>query len=174
MIYNATNLIAACFDEHDVKYRIEEVGDASIVEAAFGVDAGPQVVARFISRDNDNDVAVRVFGLVCKVPEERRTAVLEACNRLSGDIRFFKFYLNEEDNVNVEADLPMRTDDGCVGECCFELFIRLMKILDDNFQVIAQALYSGTVESRDRHSDLFRLLDQLRDKPIEIVDGETG
>ena len=172
MIYKASNIIAECFDAHDVKYRIEEVGDASIVEAGFEVNAGPQVVARFISRDNDNDVAVRVFGLVCKVPEERRAAVLEACNRLSRDIRFYKFYLNSDDGVNVEADLPMRTDDCCLGECCFELFVRLMKILDDNFPVLAQALYSGTIERRDRHSDLFRLLGELRDKPIEVNDDE--
>ncbi len=174
MTYKATSLIAECFDEHDVKYRIEESEDASIVEAAFEVDAGPQVIARFISRDNDNDVAVRVFGLVCKVPEERRAAVLEACNQLSREIRYFKFYLSTEDRVNVEADLPVCTDDCCVGECCFELFVRLMKILDDKFQVIAQALYSGTVEQRNTPADLFRLLDQLREEPIEVIDEETS
>lgn len=174
MIYKASNLIAECFDSHDVKYRIEEVGDASIVEAAFSVEAGPQVVARFISKDEDNDVAVRVFGLVCKVPESRRAAVLEACNQLSREIRFFKFYLDRENSVNVEADLPVRTDDCCVGECCFELFVRLMKILDDEFSVIAQALYTGTVEKRNDPADLFRLLRELKGKPIEITEGETS
>ena len=173
MIFKASNLIAESFDNHNVKYRIEEVGDASVVEAAFDINAGPQVIARFISRDQDNDVAVRIFGLVCRIPEERRTAALEACNRLSSEIRFFKFYLTAENNVNVEADLPMRTDDCCVGECCFELFVRLMKILDDNFTVIAQAVYAGSIERRNEHSDLFRLLGELRDKPIEVNDGET-
>lgn len=174
MIYKATNLVAECFDSHNVKYRIEEIGDASIVEAAFSVDAGPHVIARFISKDDDNDVAVRVFGLVCKVPDSRRPAVLEACNRLSREIRFFKFYLDRENSVNVEADLPVRTDDCCVGECCFELFVRLMKILDDEFSVLAQALYTDPIEKKSEPSNLFRLLSELKEKPIEINEGETS
>ncbi len=145
-----------------------------MVEAPFSVNAGPQVVARFISKDEDNDVAVRVFGLVCKVPESRRAAVLEACNQLSREIRFFKFYLDRENSVNVEADLPVRTDDCCVGECSFELFVRLMKILDDEFSVIAQALYTGTFEKRNDPADLLRLLRELKGKPIEITEGETS
>lgn len=166
MIYKASNLIAEAFDTHDIKYRIVEVGEASIVEAAFSVDAGPQVVARFISKDDDNDVAVRVFRLICKVPEEKRAAMLEACNKLSREIRFYKFYLDAENIVNVEADLPVRTDDCCVGECCVELFVRIMKILNDEYHVLAQALYADPIPRERKPDDLLRLLSELRDKPI--------
>ena len=172
MIHKATNLIAECFDGHNIKYRIEEIGDISAVEAGFSVHAGPQVVARFISKDDDNDVAVRVFGLVCKVPEERRAAVMEACNSLSRDIRYYKFYMDRENSVNVEADLPVRTDDCCLGECCFELFVRLMKVLDDQFSVLANALYSGAAEKKNGSEDLLRLLSELKEKPIEIPGSE--
>ena len=171
MLFHATNLITEAFDRHGIKYHVDEREDVSIVLAGFAIRMGPQIDVRFISNDDDNDVAVRIFGLVCRIPEERRTAALEACNRLSSEIRFFKFYLTAENNVNVEADLPMRTDDCCVGECCFELFVRLMKILDDNFTVIAQAVYAGSIERRNEHSDLFRLLGELRDKPIEVTAG---
>lgn len=166
MIYKASRLIAEAFDAHDVKYRIEEMEEASVVEAGFSVNAGPQVVARFISRDDDNDVAVRIFGLICKVPDAKRFAVMEACNTLSRTIRFYKFYINEENSVNVEADLPVRTDDCCVGECCFELFVRIMKILDDEYHVLAQALYADPIPSERKPADLLRLLSELRDKPI--------
>ena len=91
MIYKASRLITETFDERGIKYRIEELDEASVVEAAFSVTAGPQVVVRFISNDDDNDVAIRVFGLICKVPDSRRTAVMEACNTLSRTIRFYKF-----------------------------------------------------------------------------------
>lgn len=166
MIYKASTLIAEAFDEHDVKYRIVEMGDASIVEAGFSVNAGPQVVARFISKDDDNDVAVRIFGLICKVPDEKRAAVMEACNTLSRTIRFYKFYLSEESNVNVESDLPVKMDDSCVGECCFELFIRIMKILDDEYHILAEALYRNPAPRERASSDLLRLLGELSEKPI--------
>lgn len=175
MIYKASNLITETFDAHGIKYDVVEREDASIVEAGFAVESGPQVVAHFISRDDDNDVAVRIFGLVCKVPETRRPAVMEACNTLNRKIRFVKFYLDRENSVNVEADLPVRTDDCCLGECCFELFIRLMKILDDEFHILAEALYLGADAREQEDSALLRLLGALKEKPIPIIDerGET-
>ena len=166
MIYKASRLITETFDKRGIKYRIEELDEASVVEAAFSVTAGPQVIVRFISNDDDNDVAIRVFGLICKVPDSRRTAVMEACNTLSRTIRFYKFYLDAENSVNVEADLPVRTDDCCVGECCFELFIRIMKILDDEYHVLAQALYADPIPNEHKSTDLLRLLSELRDKPM--------
>ena len=172
MLHKASNLIAEAFDNHDIKYRVVEMGDASVVEAAFSVTAGPQVIARFISNDEDNDVAIRVFSLLCKVPDEKRIAVLEACNMLSAKIRFFKFYLNSENDVNVEADLPVRTDDSCVGECCFELFLRIMNILDTEFHVLAEALYSGGNSQEKRSGELLRLLSELRNKPLQTKNGE--
>lgn len=170
MIYKATNLIVEAFNTHDIKYDVIERDDASIVKAGFAVESGPQVVANFISRDDDNDVAVRIFGLVCKVPEKRRPAVMEACNTLNGKIRFVKFYLDRENSVNVEVDLPVRTDDCCVGECCFELFIRLMKILDDEFHVLAEALYLGADSREQDNNPLVRLLGALKEQPIPLID----
>ena len=172
MIYNSTRLIAAAFDEHDVKYRIEEIGDSSVIEAGFIVEAGPSVIARFISKGDTNDVAIRVFGLIGKIPDAKRVQVLEACNRLSSTIRFYKFYLDGDSSVNVEADLPLSVDDSCLGECCFELFARLMHILDGEFHVLAEALYGGLAEKREESGKLLRLLGELRGKPLKVPDGE--
>jgi hypothetical protein len=172
MIHKASSLIAEAFDSHKIKYRVSEAGDASIVEAGFSINAGPQAVARFISKGEENDVAVRVFSLICKVPAEKRTAVMEACNLLSGKIRFFKFYLNSDNDVNVEADLPLRTGDACVGECCFELFVRLMQVLNAEYHILAEALYSGANSREKKPDELLRLLNELRNKPITTKDEE--
>jgi len=168
MIHRATELISKTFDEHDVKYRVTEVGDASMVEAAFEVEAGPEAVVRFISNDEDNDVAVRIFGLLHKIPQAKRVDVMEACNTLSAKIRFFKFYLDSNSNVNAEADLPVRTDDECLGECCFELFVRIMSILDNEYHILAEALYSAPAANRQEPSEMLRILQELRDKPLVL------
>lgn len=148
MIHKATELIVKTFDEHDVKYRVTEVADASMVEAGFEVEAGPEVIVRYISNDEDNDVAVRIYGLMHRIPLAKRADVMEACNTLSARIRFFKFYLDDSSNVNVEADLPVRTDDDCLGECCFELFVRIMSILNNEYQILAEALYGAPAASK--------------------------
>ena len=43
MIHRATELIAQAFDEKNIKYRVSEVADASIVEAVFEEEEGPEV-----------------------------------------------------------------------------------------------------------------------------------
>ena len=172
MIYNATDLIVKTFDEHNVKYRVREVGDISLVEAGFEVEAGPEVVVRYISSDEDNDVAVRIYGLMHKIPAAKRAEVMEACNTLNEKIRFFKFYLDESSNVNVEADLPLRTDDECLGECCFELFVRIMSILENEYHILAEALYGTPAVSKTAPAEMLRILQELRDKPL-VVNGDV-
>ena len=170
MIRNASRLIAEAFDLHDVKYHIVEVDDASIVEASFPVTMGPQVVVRFISNSEDNDVAVRVFGLLCKIPADKRTEMLEACNQLTGKIRFLKFYVDREGDINAEYDFPVRMSDDCLGECCHEMFVRIMQILDSEFHILAEALYSQCLESESKSDSLLELLEQLQEKTITISD----
>lgn len=168
MIRKATELIIQAFDEHEVKYRVTEVADASVVEAGFEVEAGPEAIVRFISNNEDNDVAVRIFGLMHRIPSAKRTEVLEACNTLSAKIRFFKFCLDADSSVNVEADLPINTADECVGECCFELFVRIMNVLDNEFHILAEALYGAPAASRPEPIEMLRLLQELRDKPLVV------
>ena len=172
MIHKATELIVKTFDEHDVKYRVTEVAEVSMVEAGFEVEAGPEVVVRYISNDEDNDVAVRIYGLMHKIPPTKRTDVIEACNTLSAKIRYYKFYLDANSNVNVEADLPVRTDDVCLGECCFELFVRIMSILENEYHVLAEALYGAPSTNKREPIEMLRILQELRDKPL-VVNGDS-
>ena len=172
MIHKATELIIKTFDEHNVKYRVRELGDISLVEAGFEVEAGPEVVVRYISSDEDNDVAVRIYGLMHKIPSAKRAEVIEACNTLNEKVRFFKFYLDASSNVNVEADLPLRTDDECLGECCFELFVRIMSILENEYHILAEALYGAPNTNKREPIEMLRILQELRDKPL-VVNGNA-
>ncbi len=171
---HATELIIRAFDEHDIRYEIRETEEASVAEAKFTVRAGPEVTARFISDDEDNDVAVRIYSLVNRVPDGKRADVLEACNRLNAEVRFFKFYLDGDSNVNVEADLPVETGDECVGMCCFELFVRAMGILENEFHVFGEALFSGQNSAESRGLEVLRRLHDLQDRPIVIDEGEPA
>lgn len=175
MIFKSTNLISEVFDQREVKYRIDEFESASVIEAAFKVTGGPAVAVRFISNSEKNDVAVRVFGLINEVPEEKRKAVLDACNRLSNEIRFVKFCLDYKFDVNVEYDFLANVSDECIGECCFELFARLMMILDQKFHVLAEALYA---EGQDRKADnllnALKMLQNMQENPISITEKENS
>ena len=170
MIYKATNLIAETFDEKDVKYHIEEKEDFSVVEAGFEVEAGPALLVRFISKDDDSDVAIRVFGVVHKIPEAKKEAILQVCNSLNKDIRFVKFLLADDGSVNLEADLPISVEESCVGECCFEYLVRIMSILDHEYHRFMEVLYSSANPSRTNTLDFIKELQKLRENPLRLVE----
>ncbi len=138
MIRPATYAIQQSFDEKGIKYRVTEVEESSVVEAAFGIDNGPSVTVRFISRDDDNDVAIRIFDLI-KVTEDKRSNVLTAINQINNQYRYLKFVINDKGGVNAENDLYMRTDN--VGEICVEMFIRCMQILKKAYPILMHAIW---------------------------------
>ncbi len=170
MICKVTDLIAEAFDEKDVKYRIEEKEDFSVVEAGFEVEAGPALLVRFISKDDDNDVAIRVFGVVHRIPEAKKETILQACNSLNKDIRFVKFLLAEDGSVNLEADLPISVEESCIGECCFEYLVRIMNILDHEFHRFMEVLYSPANTGRTNSLDFIKELQKLQENPFRLVD----
>ncbi|MBQ6365191.1 MAG: YbjN domain-containing protein [Oscillospiraceae bacterium] len=173
MIYKATNLIMETFDLHNVKYRVNETEDASVVEAGFIIEAGPQATVHFISTSENNDVTIRIFGLIYQIPADRRGEILDACNTLNAKYRFIKFFLDTDSNVNVQADLPVRTDDECLGECCFELFARIMHMLRDDYHVLAEALYRVPCSEKKDSAEFLKALLNLKEKPL-IVGNEDA
>lgn len=141
-MYKATGLIQETFDKKGIKYRVDTAGDAEIVCAGFSIDGGPSVIARFISRDNDNDVALRVLSLINNVPEAKRARVMEACNVLNNKVRYMKFYIDEDGDVNVEFDFPVNVCDECLGEAAYEMFQCIMAILKGEYTLFMKALYT--------------------------------
>lgn len=139
MIRPATMAIQKTFDEKNIKYRVNQVGDSSIVEAGFVLDNGPNVIVRFISRDDDNDVAVRVFDLV-KVKEDQQETMIKVINDLNKEFRFLKFVIHDTGSVHVENDLYLRTEN--VGEVAAEMFVRYMQILKQAYPKLMKALWA--------------------------------
>ena len=62
--YHATQLIVKAFQEKKIRFRVEQLGRQEEIQAGFQVDCGPFVTVRFISLDDDNDVAIRALGIV--------------------------------------------------------------------------------------------------------------
>lgn len=100
------------------------------------------MTVRFISLDDDNDVAIRALGIVGGVPKEKRLRVLEACNEINCKRRFLKFVLDRDGDVNVEYDFLMRADDGCIGEMACEVFAITMHLIDKDYPLLMKAIYT--------------------------------
>ena len=139
--FNATNLIAKTFEEEGVHFNVVS-RETEALETVFGVNGGPKVILRFISRNNDNDVAARIYGLITSIPESKRVRVMEVCNTLNARKRFVKFYIDTHGDVNVEYDFPLSCSDSCLGEMAYEVLLRMAHILDEEYAVLMRALYA--------------------------------
>lgn len=163
--FKAINLIAETFEKRGVKFDVVSHHSSEQLLAGFSVDCGPNVIMRFISRDNDNDVAARIFGLISNTPKEKRARVMEACNVLNHKIRYMKFYLDTDGDINVEYDFPVHSPDDGIGEMAFEIFVRMMQILDSEYSIFMKALYSDEELDIQGHSvptELMQKLQELR------------
>ena len=169
MSHNTIALISEAFDRHEIKYRVIETEELSFIEAGFNIQGGPAVRCHFFSQnDNNNDVQIRIIGMMCKVDREKRGAILEACNRVNSEMRFLKFYLDKNGDVMGQGDLPAAISEECVGECCFELFIRSMQILERCYRYFPEAYYSTPVAEK---SELLKnMLKELQNHPVTLPD----
>lgn len=159
--FNAINLIAETFEKHGAKFDVVSHYGSEQLLAGFSVDCGPNVIMRFISRDNDNDVAVCILGLIANTPTEKKARVMEACNVLNHKIRYMKFYLDTDGDINVEYDFPVHSPDNGIGEMAFEIFVRTMKILNAEYSIFMKALYSEEELDIQGHSNPAELMQRL-------------
>jgi len=70
----------------------------------------------FISYDNMTEMSIYVEGLVRNTDISERYDMLEACNQLNGQIKYMKFLLNENGDVNILCDLPWSIASNDLGE----------------------------------------------------------
>lgn len=163
--FKATNLIAETFEERGVKFDVVNHDGVEQILAGFSVKCGPNVIMRFISNDNDNDVTARILGLISNTPKEKRYRVMEACSVLNQKLRYLKFYPDADGDINAGYDFPVYSPDDGIGEMAFEIFIRTMKILDSEYNIFMKALYSDEeldVQGRRVSAEQMQQLQELR------------
>ena len=101
---------------------------------------------------------------------------MEACNVLNHKIRYMKFYLDIDGDINVEYDFPVHSPDNGIGEMAFEIFVRTMQILNSEYSIFMKALYSEEELDIQGHSNTAELMQQLLElrKMMEAQMNHTG
>lgn len=167
--FNATNRIAETFEARGIIYDVVHRFGHEQLLAGFAIECGPAVIMRFISRNDDNDVAARIFGLISNAPEEKHSRLMKACNILNSKIRHLKFYLEDDGDVNVEYDFPVSSPDDDIGEMAFEILMRTMRILNAEYGIFMKALYTDeplAIRAEPFPSELMKKAQELR-KAVE-------
>ncbi len=145
MMFNATRLLDEEFKAHNLKYSIRESDNVQIIDVPFGIQNGPSVIVHYIASDQGNDLTILMTNLVHNVPDEKRSRMLETMNALNKEYRFIKFTLDSDNDLDVKADFPSTTSDESLGPMAFEIFVRIMRIMENAYPMIARALYSPEI-----------------------------
>ena len=173
MLHKATRLICENLEEKGIKFVAEEKAQnrTSSVLVPFAVKNGPVVYAKFISRDEDNDVSFRIYGLLTGIPEEKRVRLMETCNRLNFRIRYLKFTIDNDGDINAEFDFPMNVPDDALGDVADEMVARSKSILDEVYSTLIRARFTdGEPEEEDDEAESF--LRRMMREAAEAADGE--
>lgn len=82
-------------------------------------------------KDGGNTVAFKSWSIGKFKDEAKYAKAIILCNALNARFRWAKFYLDDDRDVNVECDALV--DRNTVGDVCFEITLRLMRIMDDAY-----------------------------------------
>jgi hypothetical protein len=126
-------------EDGGLKVFTDETETSSNAWLQFGIKNGGSYRIRFISRDDDNDVAVRIFSLVT-IDKEKQDKVLPVINNLNNKYRYVKFILDNDGDVNVEYDYLVKCPDPAVS--AKELIIRIVKIVDEAYPELMRAMWA--------------------------------
>lgn len=139
MFKMTTAIYNALIEDGDLKVFTEEHEKSSEVWLQFGIKNGGSYRIRFISHDDDNDVSVRVYSLI-SVEADQREKVILALNDLNIKYRFIKFVLDDDGDVNMEYDYPVKCPDPSAS--ALEMVIRIVKMVDDAYPALMRAMWA--------------------------------
>lgn len=143
--YKALKIIAAGLQKNGIKYKVFNNSYLEELEVPFRTFNGHNLVAKFIAVDHDNDISIRIYGIVRNVPNDKRMRIYDAISVIyQGDERcYFKFVLDKNGDVDAQYDLPVNVSDESLGEIGYEILARLIHLLDNKYSVFMKALYSN-------------------------------
>ena len=135
-----TELFINELEDRELTYepvRVLEDGDEMV---QLGAKLDNTFVHLIILFDADEDaVAIRCFDLVC-VSEEQYPKAMMSCNALNDRMRWVKFCIDQERNVQVAVDGII--DNTNAGKVTMHLLMRMASIIDDAYPVINKAIWS--------------------------------
>ncbi|MDE6730117.1 MAG: YbjN domain-containing protein [Oscillospiraceae bacterium] len=137
-MFKATERICEVFDEHDLKYRTDESDNRSVVIAGIGTEL-TQFQLLFISSDDDNDVAMRIYNFV-SFKEEKLARIVNLANQLNNEFRYLKFVVDNDNSVTLAYDFPVTCEDP--GIIALEMLSKIMNFADEIYEKFMKELWS--------------------------------
>ena len=139
-MYKVIKDILEVFQSKHLKVFFKEDEADNYVYLYFELSNGGPYQIRFISTDDKNDVAVRVFRLIRVEPAQREKVIL-LLNDLNNQYRYAKFCCDSKCCINVEYDYPLCGNDP--AQSAEEILFRFVSIIDEAYSSIMKCVWDS-------------------------------
>ena len=135
------NRVSLAFNERGLKYEHIDDYEKPMITLNFGGgDFSYTHVAIHVIFDLDGESAQIVTSPVAAVPGEKTAKLLLTLNECNHKFRWIKFYLDEDNDVIVNADIIF--DEINAGPTCIEIVMRTANIIDEAYPDIMKAIWA--------------------------------
>ena len=109
------------------------------VRVTFRGEKKSNITLVFFFDDEGEHVEIYSWS-IASVPPEKRSAILEVCNKLNYEYRWGRFYIDKDNEV--AADMHAIITTSTIGSTCTELMFRMINVIDDAYPTIMTALWN--------------------------------
>ena len=137
----ARDFIRAC-DREGIKYKDPRTTDSGKTAVTLGVTGshGNSYNVGFYFDTNETGVAIRVYQFTA-CNDSNYARMLLACNELNNKYRWVKFVIDDDRDINIEADCVVSPS--TAGTVCVEMFYHFMGIAKEAYPVLMRAQWGG-------------------------------
>lgn len=138
MANSAVQLFAAFMESHDLGVQVAEDNE-NVCRIGFDLTNTQVQIFTHFSEDG-TDVHFTGIDFV-KIPEDKVDMIYKVCNACNDQFRWVKFVWDEDNKyITCQADAVIQLD-SCAEEC-FEIVMRMAKIVDDAYPTFMKAMWS--------------------------------
>lgn len=128
---------AMYLDSHNIRYQEAE----NIIAVTFGAQKNLDEITVYFVFDSDGTTYVKVICFdIGYFGDDLFVKGLVACNEMNKQWRWCRFYINHEKKVVVDIDAILNVV--TAGDDCYDLLIRIKKIVDDSYPAFMKIRWS--------------------------------
>lgn len=161
--YKPTELIAEALNKHGIYFEVEYKNELEKVSVFSSINCGPDIKIYILV--NDNNVGLRIWGIINEIPQPKRYKIMEVCNTLNSDYRFTKFAIDKDNELMLVYDFPQNNGE-CIGEMAVEILRSTKSLLNEKYELFMKELYTDEDEL-EKIKQQKRVLCEMREMIIE-------
>ncbi len=139
-------LIQKEFDEKGIHSTLDAENGVDILHAGFSLDYGMNVDLSCYAQEDNSDVSIRLYSILNV--KHINASILKVLNDCNDTYHFFKFVLDEDQDLVICYDFTPGLDTENLGNIVFELCLHILNVAQEVYPDFMRAIW-GNAKNED-------------------------